>query len=257
LNQSFTLEHRMTLLLAEQVIWITGASQGIGQEIAETLAAAGAHLALFARNADKLNTLAKTLQERHPGCECLVLPGDVRESTHLQGAVQSILQRWGRLDVLVNNAGVAPGIGLLQEFSAEEVARVLDTNLKGAIFAMQTALGPMVAQQSGCIINVNSVAGKTAFPYWSIYAASKFGLRAITEALAQEQRQNGIKVCGIYPGAVDTPIWDGVSSTLESASRREGMLDARTIADAVLYILSQANKVWLSDITLEPLKPAL
>jgi NADP-dependent 3-hydroxy acid dehydrogenase YdfG len=247
----------MGLPLAGQVIWITGASQGIGEAVAETLAVKGAHLALFARNENKLNDLAQKLKTRHPGREYLVLPGDVRDAEAVQSAAQTILRHWGRLDVLVNNAGVASATGLLQEFSAEEVARVLDTNLKGAIFAMQAAITPMAAQGSGCIININSMAGKNAYPYWSVYVASKFGLKAMTEALAEEQRQNGVKVCGIYPGAVDTPIWEGISDGLEEAPRREGMLDAQSVADAVLSILMQPAKVWISDITLAPLKPAL
>lgn len=247
----------MSSSLKVKTAWITGASQGIGEAVAHRLAVEGVRLALFARNTDKLNALSDNLQRQYPGCECLVLSGDVRDSNAVNVALKAILERWGRLDILVNNAGIASPLGLLHESTPDEVSRVLDTNLKGAIYAMQAAIVPMVAQQTGCIVNVNSIAGQTAFPFWGVYAASKFGMRAITESLAQEQRQNGIKVCGIYPGAVDTTIWDGISDTLDGETRRTGMLDVHHIADAVWYVLSQADTVWIPELTIEPLKPAL
>jgi NADP-dependent 3-hydroxy acid dehydrogenase YdfG len=120
---------------------------------------------------------------------------------------------------------------------------------------MKYALAPMVSQQNGTIININSVAGKTAYPYWSVYDASKFGLRAITEAVAEEQSRNNIKVVGIYPGAINTPIWDSLD--LAQARNGDGMLDARQISEAVLYVLKQPLKVFIPEITLKPLHPVL
>jgi len=247
----------MASSLKDKVVWITGASQGIGEAVAYRLAAEGVRLALFARNTEKLSALSEALQNQYPACECLVLAGDVRDSNVVNTALEAILQRWGRLDILINNAGIASPMGLLQESAPEDVSQVIDTNLKGAIYALQAAIVPMVAQQSGCIININSIAGQTAFPFWGVYAASKFGMKAITESLAQEQRQNGIKICGIYPGAVDTAIWEGISESLDAETRRTGMLDVRQIADAVFYVLSQAETVWIPELTIEPLKPAL
>src|SRR5690606_28865868 len=120
---------------------------------------------------------------------------------------------------------------------------------------MRAVLPSMIHQHSGTIININSVAGKEAFPYWSIYDASKFGLTAMTEAVAEEQRCNGIKVVGIYPGAVNTPIWESIE--LNHEPQRDGMLDPETIAEAILHVLRQPEKVLIKDITLTPLKPAL
>jgi NADP-dependent 3-hydroxy acid dehydrogenase YdfG len=113
----------------------------------------------------------------------------------------------------------------------------------------------MIQQHGGTIININSIAGKTAYPYWSIYDASKFGLHAITQAVAEEQRHNNIKVVGIYPGAVATPIWEGLEPGHEPDPN--GMLDAETIAESVIYILKQPRKAFISDITLSPLQPVL
>ncbi|MBK8189472.1 MAG: SDR family NAD(P)-dependent oxidoreductase [Vampirovibrionales bacterium] len=238
------------------VALITGASSGIGRAIAHALAEDGFHLALNGRSPDKLSALTHALGARYPDASLRALVADVSRADEAQRLVRETLEAFGRLDVLVNNAGVACKIGLLQEVSAEDVHRLLDINLKGAIFMMQAALThAMVAQQSGVILNINSIAGKTAFPYWAVYDASKFGLRAVTEAVADEQRRNGIRVCGIYPGAVDTPIWDALE--LDHAPDPNGMLCADTIADAVRYILRQPASAHISELTLAPLRPAL
>jgi len=132
---------------------------------------------------------------------------------------------------------VAGKIALLQEISVEEIDRVIDTNLKGAMYWMRAVLPAMVHQHSGAIVNVNSVAGKTAYPYWSVYDASKFGLDAVTTAVREEQRSNNIKLISIHPGAVDTPIWNTIN--LDHEPNHDGMLDANTVAEAILYALTQ------------------
>lgn len=238
-----------------QVAVITGASQGIGQSVACHFAKLGLNLVLCARSVEKMNDLAKELRDRYPEVSVMVIPCDVRDPAQVQRVVHDALERFGRVDVLVNNAGVAPKVGLLQEMSLDDIHRTIDTNLKGAIYFMQAVLPGMVQRQSGTIINVNSVAGKTAYPFWSIYDASKFGLHAITEAVAEEQRGNNIKVVGIYPGAVDTPIWHSIDPDHEPS--HEGMLDADTIAEAIVYILQQPRKVFITDLTMAPLKPVL
>lgn len=241
--------------LQGQVAIITGASQGIGQAIALEMAKTGLHLVLCARNVSKLQFLAGQIQESHPNCNVLVLPCDVQDAQQVEQVVSETMKHFGRIDVLVNNAGVAPRLGLLQEMSLDDINRTIDTNLKGAIYCMRAVLPAMIQQHGGTIININSIAGKTAYPYWSIYDASKFGLHAITQAVAEEQRHNNIKVVGIYPGAVATPIWEGLEPGHEPD--RNGMLDAETVAESVMYVLQQPRKAFVSDITLTPLQPVL
>lgn len=241
--------------LVNQVALITGSSQGIGDAIARKLAGLGVHLVLCARNEEKLTQLATQLRAKYPSLSIHAIRCDVRDSAQVQHAVDETLKRFERLDILINNAGIAPKSGLLQELSFEEIARTIETNLTGAIYCMKAVLPPMVQQQSGTIININSIAGKTAYPYWAAYDASKFGLHAVTEAVADEQRRNNIKVMGIYPGAVDTPIWEGIS--LDEAPRREGMLSPEQVADAVVYSLCQPKNVFVTDITITPLQPAV
>ncbi len=238
-----------------KVALITGASQGIGKEVALHLARLGMRLVLSSRNAEKLMALAAEIEQAHPGTPVLVVPCDVTRPDQVERVVNDAMAEFKRIDVLVNNAGIAPRVGLLQELSIEEIDRTIDTNLKGAIYCMRAVIPVMVAQQGGIIINVNSVAGKTAYPYWSVYDASKFGLHAVTEAVADEQRSNHIKVVGIYPGAVDTPIWDGLG--LDQEPDYNGMLDARNVAEAITYIIRQPEKVHVREIVLAPLRPAL
>lgn len=243
--------------LSEQslVAIVTGASQGIGEAIARQLAKLGIHLVLCARNTEKLSVLAQEFQTANPELQVLVQACDVRDANQVSHVVDATLKQFGKLDILINNAGIAPPVGLFQEISLEEIDRTIDTNLKGALYFMHAVIPGMVQHGGGTIININSTAGKKAYPYWSVYDASKFGLHAVTEAVAEEQRDNNIKIVGIYPGAVDTEIWQGLQ--LESEPRREGMLDPDNVADAVVYILKQPAKVFIKELLLSPLKPVV
>jgi NADP-dependent 3-hydroxy acid dehydrogenase YdfG len=237
--------------MQNQVAIITGASQGIGQATALRLAKMGINLMLCARNLVKLKELTEQIKALTPSVRCVARPCDVQDAIQVKAVVDDAIETFGRVDILINNAGVAPHVGLFQEISIEEIDRTIDTNLKGSMYFMRATIPQMVQQQSGVIININSVAGKTAYPYWSVYDASKFGLHALTEAVAEEQRSNNIKVIGIYPGAVDTPIWEGLLSDHEP--NREGMLNAENVADAIVYVLNQPQTVFIKEVVLGPL----
>jgi short-subunit dehydrogenase len=241
--------------LSGQVALITGAGRGIGSSLAHHLAAEGIHLVLAARTTSQLESLKAQINEKYPDVRVLTVSCDVSIPSQAQKLVESTHQEFQRLDILINNAGVAGKIALLHEISIEEIDRTIDINLKGPIYLMKYALPGMIERQAGTIININSVAGKVAFPYWSIYDASKFGLHAVTVAVGEEQAPNNIKVVGIYPGAVNTPIWDTIE--LNHEPNLEGMLDPETVAESVLYVLHQPGKVYIPEITLKPLQPAL
>lgn len=234
--------------LEQQVAIITGASQGIGHAVAEHLAKRGMNLVLSARNASKLEQLQQSLSSQYPQGKFWAAPCDVRNAQAVKTLVQEAHQRFGRIDVLINNAGVAPTPVLFQESSIEDIDRTIDTNLKGPMYWMHAVLPHMVHQHRGVIININSVAGKTAYPFWATYVASKFGLGSLTEAVSEEQRANGIKIIGIHPGPVDTPIWDNLG--LESNAQRDGMLLPKDIAEAVVYALDKPDNVFVKEITL-------
>ncbi|MDX2084123.1 MAG: SDR family oxidoreductase [Candidatus Melainabacteria bacterium] len=237
---------------------VTGASQGIGQAIVFQLAAMGYSLVLAARSEEKLKKLADTLCQQYPALPVVVAPTDVQEPEALRALVNTTLERFGQIDVLINNAGVAGKIGLIQETSLADIQKTVAVNLTAPLMLMTLVLPAMVARQRGTIVNINSIAGKEAFPYWSVYDATKFGLRAATQAVSEEQRVNGIRVVGIYPGATDTAIWDSLDrATLGSEPKRDGMLRPETVAEAVAFVLRQPAGVLVSDITLSPTQPSL
>lgn len=239
----------------KQVALITGASKGLGEATAKALAKAGYNLVLSARSEAKLKALQEQLSTAYPDLTIRVMPCDVRSATACECLIQQVNDEFGRLDVLINNAGVGGRVGLMTEVPTDQIEDMLDTNLKAPIILSKAALAVMVPQESGTIININSIAGKTAFPYWAVYDATKFGLRALTEALAQEQRSNGIRIIGIYPGAAATEIWD--ATEIDNVSDKSGMLEPERVAEAVLFALQQPGGTFISELTIEPLKPAL
>lgn len=241
--------------LSNQVILLTGASKGIGRAMAVLLASHGAKLALTARNETELQQLQADLKAQHPALEILLLPADLLAPGTPERLVAQAVAHFGRLDVLINNAGIGGKVGLLSEMPDEQLGRMIATNLQVPLLLCKYALAPMVAQGGGTILTVNSVAGKTAFAYWAVYDATKAGLKAATEALLAEQRGNNIRLINLYPGATATAIWDSLD--LAEVPEAEGMLSAQQVAEAAVFALSQPQNVLISDLTIEPTQPAL
>ncbi|MFN9691691.1 MAG: SDR family oxidoreductase [Vampirovibrionales bacterium] len=237
--------------LKNKVILITGASSGIGKAIAETLDAYSPRLVLVARRGDALRALADSLQS-----ESLVIASDLLETTTLESLVAQAVDRFGRLDVLINNAGVGGKVGLLPELPDAQIHQMINLNLTVPILLSKYAVAQFTQQgEGGTVLNINSIAGKWAFPYWSVYDASKAGLKAFSEALSEEQRSNKTRIISIYPGACATDIWDSVD--FAQAPDASGMLAPQQVADAVVYALNQPQALLISDITLMPTQALL
>ena len=237
--------------LVQHVALITGASKGIGRATAIKLAEQGYHLALASRSEILLTQLANQLQAQYPQQQFVPFVADFSQPMqHCAALVEKVIAHFGRIDVLINNAGVAGRIALLGEIADADIDITLQTNLLAPILLAKHVVNYMVSHSiKGSIINISSIAGQTAFPYWSVYCASKFGLSALSQSLGEEQRSNHIRVCTIHPGAVDTPLWDGVEMT----ANRAPMLQANTVADAIIFALNQPAGAWLSELTLKPL----
>jgi len=187
------------------IVLITGTSTGIGFAAAVILARAGHEVWATMRTptrAPQLQALAK--QEALP---ITVLPLDVDDDVSVRGAVEHLLAARGRLDVLVNNAGIAP-MGAIEELPLAEFRRAMETNYFGAVRCIQAVLPTMCAQRQGCLINVTSVAGRIALAATAAYTASKFALEALSEVLAQEVKAFNIRVAIVEPGVIHTPILD-------------------------------------------------
>jgi 3-oxoacyl-[acyl-carrier protein] reductase len=191
--------------LKDKVALVTGASQGIGRAISLALAEAGAKVALAARNREKLATLAGEIEAL--GGQALIVPMDVADPAQVKSGFQQTLAHFGRLDVLVNNAGMARD-GLALRMKLEDWEAVLRTNLTGAHLCIQQALATMVRQHSGRIINVTSVVAEMGNAGQANYVAAKAGLVGLTRAIATEVASRNITVNAVSPGFIATPMTD-------------------------------------------------
>jgi NAD(P)-dependent dehydrogenase (short-subunit alcohol dehydrogenase family) len=237
----FFLHHEGMASLRGKVALVTGASSGIGLEVARQLVASGVGVGLFARSQSKLAHIAGELGNS------LALPGDVSRYENLERAVQQLEARFGGLDFLVNNAGV--GIFKpVHELTPEEWQQVLQTNLSGAFYATKAAVPAMQRRGGGYIINIASLAGKNAFANGAAYNASKFGLLGFSEASMLDLRYYGIRVSSILPGSVDTPF----AGNSTGASWK---IQPQDVAQAVLYLLQSDPRVIPSQIDLRPSQP--
>ena len=222
------------------VALITGASRGIGHAIAEAFAAAGYHLSICGTREDTVRTAAERLAAAH-GIEVFARAVDVANRDDVQGFVGDTAAHFGRLDVLVNNAGITRD-NLSMRLKAEEWQQVIDTNLSSVFHASQAALKPMMKARRGRIINLSSVVASMGNPGQANYCASKGGIDALTRSLAREIGSRGITVNAVAPGFIAT---DMTAELGEEAQKRlveqiplARLGEARDIADAVLFLAS-------------------
>jgi 3-oxoacyl-[acyl-carrier protein] reductase len=200
--------------LTGKVALVTGASQGIGRTTALALSRAGARVALAARNAEKLSAIEAEIAPA--GAEALAIPMDVADADQVKSGFKRAMEKFGRLDILVNNAAVTRD-GLAIRMKLDDWDAVLRTNLTGAHLCAQQALGVMLRQRSGRIINVTSVVAETGNAGQSNYVAAKAGLIGLTRALAVEVASRGITVNAVAPGFIVSPMTDPLSDAIKQA----------------------------------------
>ena len=240
--------------LMGKVAVITGASSGIGEATALALAAEGARVTLAARRTDRLAALAQRVAEA--GGEALTLETDVTDFAQVQRMVQQTADKWGRLDILVNNAGVM----LLGRIVGADIAdwqRMVNINLLGLMYATHEALPLMQAQGGGEIVNISSVAGRVARLNNGVYAATKFGVVAFSEALRQEVTKQHIRVTVIEPGAVDTELSSHITQEQARRDTQEWIqsltpLHSADIARAIVYVVTQPPHVSVNELLVRP-----
>ena len=240
--------------LAGTVALVTGASSGIGEATALALAASGAKVALAARRTDRLDAVVKQITES--GGEALALACDVTAEAQVNQTVQAVKEKWGRLDMLVNNAGIAV-LGPVLGADTSEWRRAFDINVLGLMYATHSALPLMKAQGRGHIINMSSVSARVSFPGLSVYCATKWAVNGFSESLRQEVAPDNIRVTLIEPGLVTTEINDRVTdeamkAMLDSYSSSMRTLDASDIAAAVVYAASQPDHVSINEVLVRP-----
>jgi NADP-dependent 3-hydroxy acid dehydrogenase YdfG len=246
------------MTLAGKIALVTGASSGIGAAAAVALAAAGATVAMVARRADRLDALVRQIEDG--GGNALALPGDVTDEKVAQGVVTETIRRFGRLDILVNSAGIIDAGGV-ENAVTEQYRRVLDINLMASLYTSRAVIGPMRAQGGGDIINISSIAGRRAAALFNAYSASKFALTAMTEALRQEVARHGIRVCIIEPGATTTEVSAGVSDPtsrkfIAAHVSKEGAMKPEDVAAAIVFVAALPPRANVSELLIRPTSDA-
>lgn len=211
-----------------QVVIVTGGGRGIGREISLQFAREGADVAIAARSDSEIETVAEEI--RACSTKALAVTTDLREPTSVARLFERTLDRFGRLDVLVNNAGVWIA-GDSEDFPVADWDTTMDINARGAFLCAQHAYGPMTKQGGGRIINVSSIRGKEGYPRMAAYSASKFAMNGLTEALSREWLDDGIRINSVCPGPVDTGYVTG-------ESRNEARILPEDVADLTVFLAS-------------------
>ncbi len=236
--------------------WVTGASSGIGQAVARSLAAEGASLVISARRAERLEALAEELRQQ--GAAAVhVEPVDVSRRAQMQ-EVGERLANLGGIDILINNAGTMP-ISPIINGRVDEWDQMIDVNIKGVLYAINAVYSGMAERKQGHIINISSIAARMTYPSAGVYAGTKHAVRAISETLRKEAIRFGVRVTDIQPGSVDTELPDSIGHDKIRGIVKSNMygdaanmLKPEDIANAVIYALEQPQHVDVGELLIWP-----
>nr|WP_320012770.1 SDR family oxidoreductase [uncultured Desulfobulbus sp.] len=236
-----------------KIIVITGASSGLGEATARRLSEQGATVVLAARRSDRITALAEELKSQ--GGQALAVTTDVTKVEQVQALVDATVETYGRIDVMINNAGLMPH-SPLERLKIDDWDAMIDVNLKGVLYGIAAALPYMKNQKSGHFINVSSVAGHTVRAGAAVYAATKFAVRALSEGLRQEVKPYNIRTTVISPGAVATElpksITEGDVFEAVQGFYEQYAIPADSFARAVAFAISQPKDVDINEILFRP-----
>lgn len=244
------------MALKDKVVVIMGASSGIGEATANLLAKSGAKLTIAAR---RMNRLEKIVQNNSEA-EILPVAADVAKAEEVQNVIDKTVEKYGRVDVLFNNAGIMP-VNNLAAISRDEWQNIMDINVKGVLNGIASVLPLMKKQKSGHIITTSSVLGYEVLPGYAAYSGSKYAVRAIMEGLRQEERTSNIKTTVIAPGTVQTELFNSINNQeikeqLESLKNLPGadmqVLQPEEIAEAVAFVINTPKNMAVNEMVIRP-----
>jgi NADP-dependent 3-hydroxy acid dehydrogenase YdfG len=241
-------------VLGGRVALVSGASSGIGEAAAMALAEAGASVAVGARRADRLEQLVRRIETA--GGKAIALPGDVTDETVARGLVAGTVKHFGRIDILINSAGVIQ-YSTVENANTAEWRRVIDVNLVATLYTCAAAIPHMRAQGGGDIINISSMAARRPIAIYNSYATSKHALNAMSEGMRQEIGGYGIRVCIIEPGATTTEVAEGMTSHdhrewMRGHVTKDGAMKPEDIAAAILLVVSLPRRANISEMSIRP-----
>ncbi len=230
-----------------KVVWITGASTGIGKETASAFSKAGYIVVVTARRKSRLVNIVSEI--KFAGREAIAFVCNVASERSVHSTAKRIVEKYGRIDCLVNNAGVTAFKSFL-DTKVYDYDYIMDINLRGSFLCMKSVLKGMIKQKRGHIINILSVAANTVYDNSSVYSASKAGMLALSNSVREEVRKYNIKVTNVLPGAVETTMWDAKTRQ----RYRNRMMSPAEIAQIILQVYEQPKKVLIEDIIIRPVK---
>ena len=238
-----------------QVVFITGASSGIGAACAQAFAGAGADLVLTARRLDRLEAMKPDLLAAGAGA-VHVSRLDVRDQPAVQAMVQALPERFGKIGILVNNAGLSRGLAKLHEGELNDWEEMIDTNVKGLLYVDRAVVPGMVQRGIGTVVHIGSIAGSQVYPGGNVYCATKHAVRALSEGLRIDLLGTGVRVISIDPGLVDTEFsqvrYHGDTRKAKMTYMGMEPLAAEDVADAVLFAASRPGRVQVAEMLLLP-----
>ncbi len=239
-----------TNMSLNKVVLITGASSGIGAAIGRSLGAAGAKVMLGARRTDRLDILAGEIRAK--GGEAMTRRLDVTDRADVAAFAETARQAWGRVDVIVNNAGVMP-LSLMASIKVDEWDRMVDVNIKGVLYGIAAVLPEMTARGSGHVVNIASIGALSVSPTAAVYCATKYAVRAISDGLRQEH--DNIRMTCIHPGVVDSELADTITDPVAVKAMktyRAIALQPDAIGRAVRFAIEQPDDVDVNEIVIRP-----
>lgn len=241
-----------------KIVVITGASSGLGEAAARRLSAEGATVVLGARRKDRIQALADELITK--GGKAMAVATDVTDRTQVQALVDAAVKTYGRVDVMINNAGLMPH-SLLEHLKVDDWDRMIDVNIKGVLYGIAAALPYFKQQKGGHFINVSSVAGHKVGVGNAVYCATKYAVRALSEGLRQEVKPYNVRTTIVSPGAVDTELPNSTTEPEMSGNIRkfyeENAIPPDAFARAVAYSIEQPEDVDINEILFRPTKQVL
>ncbi len=241
-------------MIKDKVAIITGASSGIGRATTLALSKAGAKVAIGARRTDRLKELENEIKQN--GGEVISQKLDVTIKSECDSFADAALQKWGSIDILINNAGLMP-LSFVKNLKIDEWDQMIDVNIKGVLYCTAAVISHMREKKSGHIVNISSVAGRIVFPAGSVYCATKHAVAAFSEGIRQELSvRSNIRVTCIEPGVVATELTNTITDEsllgfVENAKKMEA-LKAEDIANAILYAVESPNHVNVNEILIRP-----
>lgn len=241
--------------LKGQIVFVTGASSGIGEACARAFAREQAALLLAARRKERIDALAAELAQAH-GVRTFTIQLDVRDRAAVEAAIADLPEPWQPISILINNAGLASGLSKLHEGSIDDWDAMIDTNVKGLLYVSRAVIPGMVQRKQGHIINISSIAAHQVYPNGNVYCASKFAVRAVTEGLKMDLLGTGVRVCAVSPGLVETEFsivrFHGDRQRAALTYEHMRPLKGDDVADVAVFCALRPPHVDISEVVVMP-----